>query len=307
MTNRQTAYDLKPADVCADTFRTRLIGLLLMLAMIISWSSGFIGYRYAAEQGGVYLATFWRFVLAAFVLLPFAIKELRRLCWGDLLHHGLMGVFAIAGYIAPIARSIELGVAPGTSSVIVNLLPVTIVLLAGFVPGQRTQGWQWLGLLLCVMGMLIASASSIEFGTASAWAYSLPLLAVLSLACATLYEKRATVVRISGLTALFIQVCSAVPVFAGLALYEGGLRPVATVGFGLGVVWLTVFSTLAGWGFYWLCLQRFSLQRISGALFLTPPLTMVWAWLQFGDSVLGSTLAGVSLTLIGLPLLVRRT
>jgi drug/metabolite transporter (DMT)-like permease len=306
MTIRQTAHDLTAVAASPPRTATKLIGLTLLLGMVVSWSSGFIGYRYAAEQGGVFLATFWRFVLAALVLLPFAFKQLRQLRWGDVLRQSLMGVFAIAGYIGPIARSIELGVSPGTSSVLANLLPVTIVLLAGFVPGQRTRGWQWLGLLLCVAGMLIASASSIEPGTASVWAFALPLLAVLSLACATLYQKRAPVVRMSGLTALFIQVCATIPIFAGLALYEGGLQPVAEKGFAFGVVWLTVFATMGGYGFYWLCLQRFSMQHISGALFLTPPMTMFWAWLQFGDSLPSVALVGVLLTLIGLPLLSRR-
>lgn len=307
MNLRQTARNLTTLGTISMSGSNTLIGLLLLLAMVVSWSSGFIGYRYAAEQGGVYLATFWRFVLAALFLLPFAIRQLRRLSGAAVLRQCLMGVFAFAGYIAPIARSIELGVAPGTSSVIANLLPVTIVLLAGFVPGQRTQGWQWLGLLLCVTGMLIASASSIKFGSAPPWAYALPLLAVLSIACATLYQKRAPLAPMSALTALFIQVCAVLPVFAGLALYEGGLRPIAAPGFGLGVIWLTVFSTLGGYGFYWLCLQRFSMQRISGALFLTPPVTMFWAWLQFGDSLPGFAWVGVLLTLIGLPLLSRRT
>jgi drug/metabolite transporter (DMT)-like permease len=306
MTIRQTAPQM-PTTACVPNAASRLIGLLLLLAMVVSWSSGFIGYRYVAEQGGVYLATFWRFVLAALLLLPFVCRQLRHLRWGDVVRQALMGVFAIAGYIAPIARSIELGVSPGTSSVIANLLPVTIVLLAGFVPGQRTQGWQWLGLLLCVVGMLTASASSIEPGTASAWAFALPLLAVLSLACATLYQKRAPVARMSALTALFLQVCATIPVFALLALDEGGLQPVAEQGFVFGVLWLTVIATMGGYGFYWLCLQRFSMQRISGALFLTPLVTMFWAWLQFGDNLPGIALVGVLLTLIGLPLLSRRT
>lgn len=306
MTIRQ-AHDFTAETAPPRSTTTRWIGVLLLLAMVVSWSSGFIGYRYAAEQGGVFLATFWRFVLAALVLLPFALKQLRQLRWSDVLRQGLMGVFAIAGYIGPIARSIELGVSPGTSSVLANLLPVSIVLLAGFVPGQRTRGWQWLGLMLCVVGMLVASASSIEPGTASAWAFALPLLAVLSLACATLYQKRAPVARMSGLTALFIQVCATIPIFAVLALYEGGLQPVAAQGFAFGVVWLTIFATMGGYGFYWLCLQRFSMQRISGALFLTPPVTMFWGWLQFNDPLPSIALIGVLLTLVGLPLLSRQT
>lgn len=47
-----------------------LISAVLLAAMVVSWSSGFIGYRYVADQGSVYLASVWRFILAAAVLLP---------------------------------------------------------------------------------------------------------------------------------------------------------------------------------------------------------------------------------------------
>ncbi|MHC3822364.1 MULTISPECIES: DMT family transporter [Pseudomonas] len=281
------------------------VRFLLLMAMVVSWSSGFIGYRYVADQGSVYLASLWRFVLAALLLLPFAWPGLRGLRGKDMWNQALLGLFAMGGYIGPIAASIQLGVTPGTASLFANLLPLTIVLLAGSVPGQRTRGWQWLGVALCVIGMLLASAASVEWAGAGLWAYSLPLLAVLSLAAATLFEKARPGIAIPATTALFIQVCAVIPVFALLAGLEGELRPPITADFVSGVLWLVIFSTFGGYGFYWLCLQQFSIQRISGALFLTPPVTLLWAWMQFDDPLSASALLGIGLTLVGLPLLVR--
>ncbi len=281
-----------------------LSGALLGL-MVLSWSSGFIGYRYASEHSGVMVVTFWRFVAAFLLLLPIVARTLSELNRADLGRHVLVGLFGIAGYIAAIAGSIGLGVAPGTSSLIANLLPVTIVLSAGLVPGQRTRGAQWWGVGLCVMGMLIASMASVEFSRASIWAYCLPVLAVASLTAASLYQKRCVSRPVPPLTALFIQICATLPVFAVLAVLEGGIKPVMSAGFGLGIVWLVVFSTLGGYGFYWLCLQRFNVQTTSGALFLIPPVTMIWASLQFGDPLSILALVGVALTLLGLPLLRR--
>jgi drug/metabolite transporter (DMT)-like permease len=277
----------------------------LLIAMVVSWSSGFIGYRYVVDQGSVYLASLWRFVLAALLLLPFAWAGLRGLRGKGMWHQALLGLFAMGGYIGPIAASIQLGVTPGTASLFANLLPLTIVLLAGSIPGQRTRGWQWLGLALCVIGMLLASAASVEWAGAGLWTYCLPLLAVLSLAAATLFEKARPGVAMPATTALFIQVCAVIPVFALLAGLEGELRPPISADFVSGVLWLVIFSTFGGYGFYWLCLQRFSMQRISGALFLTPPVTLLWAWMQFGDPLSASALLGIGLTLVGLPLLGR--
>lgn len=281
------------------------VRFLLLMAMVVSWSSGFIGYRYVADQGSVYLASLWRFVLAALLLLPFAWPGLRGLRGKDMWNQALLGLFAMGGYIGPIAASIQLGVTPGTASLFANLLPLTIVLLAGSVPGQRTRGWQWLGVALCVIGMLLSSAASVEWAGAGLWAYSLPLLAVLSLAAATLFEKARPGIAIPATTALFIQVCAVIPVFALLAGLEGELRPPITADFVSGVLWLVIFSTFGGYGFYWLCLQQFSIQRISGALFLTPPVTLLWAWMQFDDPLSASALLGIGLTLVGLPLLGR--
>lgn len=277
----------------------------LLSAMVLSWSSGFIGYRYASEYSGVMLVTFWRFVLAALLLLPLVARSLSAIGWRAVGRHLLVGLFGIAGFIAAIASSIELGVAPGTSSLIANLLPLSIVLSAGLIPGQRTRGWQWLGVGLCVAGMLVASAASLELSRASIWAYGLPVLAVMSLTAATIYQKKSAPVAVPALTALFIQICATLPVFAALALWEGSLEPVIVSGFGWSVLWLVVFATLGGYGFYWLCLQRFSVQSVSGALFLTPPATMIWASVQFGDPLSIAALAGVGLTLLGLPFLRR--
>ena len=280
-------------------------GLLLAL-MVLSWSSGFIGYRYASQHSGVMVVTFWRFVVAVLVLLPLVAGNLRKVSAADVRRHVLVGLFGIAGYIAAIAASIGLGVAPGTSALIANLLPVTIVLSAGLVPGQRTRGRQWWGVGLCVAGMLIASFASVELTKASVWAYSLPVLAVVSLTAASLYQKRSMSQPLPALTALFIQICAALPVFAVLALLEGGIRPVLSADFGLGILWLVVFSTFGGYGLYWLCLQRFNVQSTSGALFLIPPVTMIWASIQFGDPLSMTALVGVVLTLSGLPFLHRR-
>ena len=49
---------------------TRL--LAVQLGMVLAWSSGFVGYRYAMEQAPVFLTSFWRFAVCLALLLPFA-------------------------------------------------------------------------------------------------------------------------------------------------------------------------------------------------------------------------------------------
>lgn len=277
---------------------SRWMAGLLLGAMVVSWSSGFIGYRYAADQGGVMLASFWRFSLAALVLLPWGWSVIRSLGWKQIMGQAWVGVFAIAGFLTPIAKAIEWGLAPGVAALIANLLPVAIVTLSVF-SGQRTSIRQSCGLAVCFAGMLFSSLADLQAQGAEYWLYLLPIVGVLSLAGSSLLQRRSSAVPVPALGALFIQICATLPLFALLAWQEGSLAPVLTQGFALGVGWLIVFSTLGGYGFYWLCLRRFSMPTVSAALFLTPLVTVLWGCVQFGERMTLWAIAGSAITVLG--------
>lgn len=138
---------------------TRL--LAVQLGMVLAWSSGFVGYRYAMEQAPVFLTSFWRFAVCLALLLPFAWAGLRRLSARQWRRQALIGALAYAGYIAPIAKAIELGVSPGVAALMADLLPLLVALLALVLPGQRTRPGQWPGIALGVAGVLWAGHAAL--------------------------------------------------------------------------------------------------------------------------------------------------
>jgi drug/metabolite transporter (DMT)-like permease len=280
-------------------YRPQLIAVLLLGVMAVSWSSGFIGYRYAADQGGVMLASFWRFLLAALILLPWGLNAIRMLGWRQTVRQSWVGVFAIAGFLTPIAKAIEWGLAPGLAAVIANLLPVAIVGLAVRLPDQQTSQRQLAGLAVCLAGMLVSSFSDVMAQEGRYWLCLLPVLGVLSLAISSMGQRGEQQTAVPALGVLFIQATATLPIFALLAWQEGSLAPVFTSGFISGVGWLALVSTLGGYGFYWICLRRYSMQTVSAALFLTPLITMLWASIQFDEPLTHWGLAGSTLTLAG--------
>ena len=44
-----------------------------MALLILGWSSGFVGIRYASNEASVALLLFWRTFLSGLILLPFAL------------------------------------------------------------------------------------------------------------------------------------------------------------------------------------------------------------------------------------------
>ncbi|UEM24854.1 DMT family transporter (plasmid) [Skermanella mucosa] len=274
----------------------------LQAAMVVAWSAGFVGYRYAAEHAPTFLISFWRFALAAPLLLPFALPALRAAPSAAMGRQALIGVFAICGYLAPIAKSIEYGVPAGLAALAADLLPLAVAGVSVILPGRRMGGLRWFGVGIGAVGALLVAGESFRLGSAPAWAYGLPVIGMLSLAVATLIQEKTggTDLSLPIMATLFIQVCVSVPVFGVLALLEGGIAPVMSPEFGLSLLWLVLVPTLGGYGLYWICLRLGSAESASGALYLSPPVTMIWAYAVFDEPLSIMMAVGMCLSLIGL-------
>lgn len=271
--------------------------LLLEAALVVAWSSGFIGARLAADTPSVFLVLFWRFVIVAVLLAPFVASA--GLSPRSLGLQALLGLLAMFGYLALGVAAIDRGVPVGTAALISALQPLATAALAGSVLGERVPGRGWLGLAIGFGGVALAVGGSL--GDAPAWAYGLSLLSMASLVAATLIAK-AMPDATPALPALGIQGTVAAVLFAPLAVAEGGVMPVAGRGFLAAVAWFVLFSTVGGYGLYWLCLRRTTATRVGSLIYLTPPVTMLWAWAMFAEPMTPAALAGFGLCLLGVVL-----
>ena len=137
---------------------------------------------------------------------------------------------------------------------------------------------------------------------APVWAYALPFVGMAGLVAATLLERRASLktnLETSLDMALTIQCTVSAVLFGAMAVFWGGLEPPGDGRFWLAVLWTVVLSTFGGYGFYWLNLKLSSVARVSGLIYLTPPTTMVWAYLMFGESMGLLAVLGLAVCFIG--------
>ncbi|GAB5467913.1 MAG: DMT family transporter [Rhodospirillales bacterium] len=269
--------------------------------LVVAWSSGYIGARMAADTASVLLVLFWRFVLVTLLLSPFVMLAARRgLSWSAVGHHALVGALAMFGFLVLGVLAIDLGVATGTAALIAALQPLMTAALVGPVLGQRVVARQWLGLAVGLGGILLAVGGA--WGQAPPLAYLLSLASTACLVAATLLAK-ARPDSTALLPALAIQSATTMLLILPLLwLVEGTLRPPAEAGFHYAVVWFVVFSTFGGYGFYWLCLKRSSATRVGALIYLTPPVTMIWAWALFAEALSLAALGGFAFCLLGVAL-----
>jgi drug/metabolite transporter (DMT)-like permease len=168
---------------------------------------------------------------------------------------------------------------------ITALQPITAGALARPVLGQRVDAGQWLGFGIGLAGVALVVSADLGAGHSTPpWAYALPFLGMAGLVAATLLERGAHLGTPLG-DALVIQCTTSAALFGILALTTGHVTPPAHDGnFWVVMAWVVVLSTFGGYGFYWLNLRRTSVTRVSSLIYLTPPTTMVWALLMFGET-----------------------
>jgi drug/metabolite transporter (DMT)-like permease len=139
---------------------------------------------------------------------------------------------------------------------------------------------------------------------ASLGSLALGILALASITCGTLYQKR-HVAPCDVRTASTVQLAAALLATLPLALLE-----VETVRWNAELVgalaWSVLVLTLGGSSLLYLLIQRGAATAVTSLMYLVPPCTALMAWLLFGESITTATVVGTAMTAAGVALLVRR-
>ena len=118
----------------------RLAWPMMATALVVSWSSGFVGIRYASENADVMLVLFWRTLMSGLILLPFALLIGPRISARALVQQMVFGVAMMFLYLGGFALAIGQRVPTGLVALISDLVPLAIAALSQPVLGHRLTG-----------------------------------------------------------------------------------------------------------------------------------------------------------------------
>ena len=277
----------------------RFLWPLMATLLVISWSSGFVGIRYASEQASVTLVLFWRTLLSGLILLPFALAIGPRMRLRGIGEQTLFGVMSVFLYLGGFALAIEQRVPTGLVALISDLVPLAIAALSQPVLGERLSLRQWLGTAIAVAGVLVVSVDSLSFGTAPAWAYGVTIGSMLIFALATVLFRWRRAEHMPVHQSLCVHTLTGAVLFGLCAMIQGDIAPPVTLNFAVGMVWLVVFATFAAYSVYYTSLRMFPVAKVSAAIYLSPPVTMLWAWALFSEPLTPAMFIGLAVTLVG--------
>lgn len=275
-----------------------LVFFALGVALVICWSSGFVGIRFANEETSVAGILFWRSFLSGLILLPFALRgpKITLPILGAQMIYAFLGMFL---YLGGFALSIAYRVPTGLVALMADLVPLAIAMLSLPVLGQSLTGRQWLGTAIALIGVVGVSADALRLGEAPLVAYLMPAIGMIAFAYATVLQKRRSIGSMPITQTLCIQCLFAAAMFAPFALAQGVLAPPLTAHFALAMLWLVLLATFGAWLIYYLCLRIWSPVQVSAVIYLSPPVTMLWSWLMFDEPLTLAMMIGLAVTLAG--------
>jgi drug/metabolite transporter (DMT)-like permease len=279
------------------------------LFFVVLWSTGFIAAKYGLPYAPPLTFLIVRCVGAILVLLPLVL--LSRAPWprGRILHVAVAGLLLQAGYLGGVWSAIKIGMPAGLSALIVGLQPILTAFAAPLV-GERVSARQWLGLLLGLGGVALVVYAKISLNGLAPAAIGLCVLALLSITCGTLYQKRFCP-QFDLRTGTLIQFTASALLLLPPAVALEGFGP--TLG---NVDWTPQFLGALLWSIFALSIgaifllfrliSRNDATKVTSLLYLTPPTTAVMAWLMFGESLSLLGLVGMAVAVTGVAFVVKK-
>jgi drug/metabolite transporter (DMT)-like permease len=273
-------------------------------ALVVLWSSGFVGATLAARSAAAGTTLLWRYVVAAALMVVVACVLRRRYQSSYVAREGVVGVLGQGGYLLGVFYAAERGLPAGTIALVASLQPALVAVVLSRT-GEQGGLRRATGLVLGLIGvvLVVGDGPAVDDRTAVLAA----ALGMLSLSVATLIAQVwPQDPRRDVFDSLAVQSVVALAVFAAYAGATGTMAPPPSAGFWAAIIWLVALSFLGGYGAYLLVLRTSGAVAASAWLYLTPATAAVWAWLMFEEALTVTMAVGFAIAVTGVGTLLWR-
>lgn len=277
-----------------------------VLVTVAAWSSAFVAIRWVGETYDPGPLSLGRLLIGSAVLGLMVrarrswVRPTRRE-WGLLLLCGLawFAVYNVA------LNAAEQRIDAGTTAMLVNVGPILIAVLAGWLLGEGFPRWLMVGAAVALAGALLIGIATRTAGGADLLGALLALVAATTYAIGVVAQKpvvrRLPALQVTWL-ACTVGAVACLPFAPGLVANLAE----ATAGATAGVVYLGVVPTAVAFSTWAFALARMDAGRLGVTTYLVSPLTIALAWVFLGEIPPPVAIAGGLVCLIGVGLSRRR-
>jgi len=278
----------------------------LITGFVFLWNSGFIAAEYGLPYTGTFTLLFYRYL--ALTLLIFVYLRIKnqfncvpwRYAWPQLL----IGVLAHGVWLSCVLMAIDYGVPVGIVALVVALQPLATGAFSGIVVGEKASWNEWLGLLIGFAGVAVPVVTRVNFNDAhEVFAWLIPLGSVIAITAASLFQRKLNLnkdyPKMSGGMSMFYQSLATTVAVLLPAIIIEDLWVEWNMVFVSALLWLVLGVSLGAYSLMWVLIKRIDATKVASLFYLGPPVTMVMAWLAFGDKVEVVDITGLALVFTG--------
>ncbi|MDI1343839.1 MAG: DMT family transporter [Pseudolabrys sp.] len=272
---------------------------------VLLWSTGFIGARFGLPyiEPMTFLAV--RMVFVVLIIGAIAVIGGARLPSRLEIGHSLMAGLMVHGlYLGGVFFAISQGVPAGVSALIPGLQPILTSTIANRFMGETVTRLQWLGLCLGLFGvaLVLHDRSLVMSGSVAGWIGS--VVSLFGITLGALYQKRYCG-KIDWRAGNTVQYAGAAVLFA-VASFAFETRVIHWTGeLVFALAWLVLVLSIAAVGLmYWL-IRRSAATGFASLFYLVPAVTVLEAYLLFGEKLDALSIAGMVVCAVGVILVNR--
>jgi len=299
----------------SDKYRSPTVIYVLLVLTMAAWGGTFVAGRLVAAECRPLTAAFWRFVLAAVILVPLLMQRQGRLWPSGLPLSGwvqlaLLGATGMFGYNYFFIKGLSLDQAEaGRASVIVAVNPSLTYLGTILFFGEKLTGRGLAGFALALGGAALAITHGWPWRLFSGQIGSGEMLIFGCVVCWSSYSLIGKVVleRLSPLMSTTWACLFGLLFLAPAAALESG--PLAFLRFSptawLSLAFLGAAGTALGFTLYYQGIVSLGASRAAIFINLVPVFGILCGWLFLNESLDWSLAAGLVLVLAGIRLMQR--
>ncbi|GGS83934.1 membrane protein [Planobispora rosea] len=265
---------------------------------VVLWASAFVSIRAAAPYFSPGALALGRLLAGSAVLC--AILLARREGWPPRgAWPGIAGAGVLwFGLYMVVLNWGEREVDAGTAAMVVNVGPVLIALLGGWLLKEGFPRNLMAGMAVSFAGAVVVGISMSDGGRSSILGVLLCLVAAVSYAAGVICQKpalrHASALQVTAFSC-FIGTAACLP-FAGRLVQEAAAAPLPAL---LNVVYLGVFPTALAFTTWAYALARTTAGKMGATTYIVPALVVLMSWTVLGEVPGWLTFAGGLLCLAG--------
>jgi drug/metabolite transporter (DMT)-like permease len=285
--------------------RTDALAVAAAGVTVVLWASAFVGIRAAGDDFSPGALALGRLMVAA-VVLGFLVLARREPfpAARDLPLIALSGLLWLGAY-SVLLNAAERRVDAGTAAMLVNVGPILIALLAGYLLGEGYPRMLFAGCAIAFAGVVVIATATSDGSGAGGLGVAFCLLAALGYAGGVVTQK-AALRRVSGLQMVFLScVFAAVGcAWAAPSLVHGA--ETASASNAAWIVYLGLFPTAMGFVTWAYALARTSAGRLAATTYLVPAISILLGWAFLGETPAALAFLGGAICLVGVAVARRR-